>query len=103
MFRLVNGTLHEEYNRRRVEIRQRMTQDCIDTVAEASNKIAEGKEKALPKYQAIAEKVYQKTLDNPKISQRKLAEEFGCNKATIKQALDHAKQRLETETTGLAL
>jgi len=97
LFRLVEGPLHNEYERRRSEIRKRMTQDCIDTVAEASDKVEEGKVKQVPKYQAISEKVYQKTLENPKISQRKLAEEFGCNKATIKQAIDHAKQQLGEE------
>lgn len=93
MFRLVNGPLHEEYNRRRVEIRQRMTQDCIDTVAEASNKITEGKIKQVPKYQAIAEEVQQIKISNPKISQRKIAEKIGCDVGTVGKALKYTKQQ----------
>jgi len=102
MFKLVEGPLHEEYNRRRTEIRKRMTQDCLDTVEEATNSIAEGKVKQPPKHIEIAQKVYQKTLDNPKISQRALADEFGCSRDTIKKALNHAKRYQSNEITKLA-
>ena len=89
MFKLVDGPMHEEYNKRRTEIRKRMTADCLNTIDEASNKLAEGKVKAVPKYKEIAQNVYQRTQEEPKISQNKLAKEFGCNRETIKKALEH--------------
>ena len=92
MFRLVEGSLHEEYNRRRTEIRKRMTQDCIDTVSEASSQVAEGKEKAVPKYQKISNEAKQMKRDNPKISNRKIAENLGCDVGTVGKALKFTNQ-----------
>jgi hypothetical protein len=95
MFKLVEGPLHEEYNRRRTEIRKRMTADCLNTVEEATNQIAEGKVKAVPKYQKISEEAYNMKQDNPELSQRKIAEKIGCDVGTVGKALKFAKQQQE--------
>jgi hypothetical protein len=92
MFKLVEGPLHEEYNRRRTEIRKRMTADCLNTVEEATNQISEGKVKAIPKYQQISEEVKQIRLRDPTLSQRKIAGKLGCDVGTVGKALKYANQ-----------
>lgn len=91
-FKLVEGPLHEEYNRRRTEIRKRMTQDCLDTVTEASEQKTEKKVKVIPKYQQISEEVKQIRLSDPKLSQRKIAEKLGCDVGTVGKALKYTNQ-----------
>lgn len=85
LFRLVDGDLHDEYERRRAIIRKKMTADCIDVIEDPE----EHKEKRVFKYQAIAGDVSKLQAEDPKISMNGIAKKLGCDRGTVAKAINY--------------
>ncbi len=89
-FKLVEGPLHDEYERRREIVRKKMTKECLDSIDEAMN--PPEKVTKIPKYQEIAVQVYQMKQENPGLSNRKIASMVGCDCGTVGKALRYVEK-----------
>jgi hypothetical protein len=89
LFKRASPDIVNEYEKKRKEIRKSMMAESIDNITTAESGVKEGKPEKLPKHLLIAEAVRNKLIENPRISNGKLADELLTSRNTIIKAKAH--------------